>query len=71
MRALSPYVDFGGSPAVASGGVAPGTPGDASKPATLRKGLWLEDVEALLGPLHDSVAVIGVGVRPYRSFEWV
>ena len=60
MRALAQYVDFGaaGSGVVASGG-APSTPGNAyapgaggSRPAptTLRKGLWLEDVETLLGP---------------------
>ena len=41
MRALAQYVDFGGSGGVvASGGGA----------ASLKKGLWLEDVEALLGP---------------------
>jgi len=58
MRALALYVDFGGSGAIASGSAAPGTPAQAFAPATdarpapksLRKGLWLEDVEALLGP---------------------
>jgi len=60
-RALAQYVDFGdGSTTVASGGSsgssgAPGqafAPGGNSRPAptSLRKGLWLEDVEALLGP---------------------
>jgi hypothetical protein len=64
MRALAQYVDFGAvanGASVASGGAAAtGTPGNAlvpgsgsgsrPAPATLRKGLWLEDVEALLGP---------------------
>ena len=58
MRALSQYVDFGSAGAVASGGPPAATPGNAytpaggsrPAPATLRKGLWLEDVEALLGP---------------------
>lgn len=59
-RALAQYVDFGdASTTVASGGSgSPGAPGQAfaaggnSRPAptSLRKGLWLEDVEALLGP---------------------
>ena len=63
MRALAQYVDFGAAAngaSVASGGLAAGTlgtalvPGSGSgsrpAPATLRKGLWLEDIEALLGP---------------------
>jgi hypothetical protein len=57
MRALAQYVDFGVAGGVASGNGA-GTPGQAFAPAggsrpaptSLRKGLWLEDVEALLGP---------------------
>jgi hypothetical protein len=59
MRALAQYVDFGSGTAVASGGT-PGSVGNALTPAagggsrpaptTLKKGLWLEDVEALLGP---------------------
>ena len=59
MRALAQYVDFGGTGGVASGGgvatAAPGqapAPGGTSRPApaSLKKGLWLEDVEELLGP---------------------
>ena len=59
MRALAQYVDFGAAGDVASaGGAATTTPGQTfgpdggtrPKPATLKKGLWLEDVEALLGP---------------------
>jgi len=58
MRALAQYVDFGGGGAVASGGASSGTPGQAltsgggsrSSPASIRKGLLLEDVEAMFGP---------------------
>jgi hypothetical protein len=62
MRALAQYVDFGGAGSIASsGGAAATTPAQAlapagaaaaarPAPATLKKGLWLEDVEALLGP---------------------
>jgi len=71
MRALAPYVDFGGPPTAASGGAAPGTPSDASKPATLRKGLWLEDVEALLGPAvtasETKEGTLTVLKRTYRK----
>lgn len=60
-RALAPYVDFGpGAGSVASGaGSASGTAGQAfalssggTRPtmASLRKGLSIEDVEAILGP---------------------
>ena len=62
MRALAQYVDFGPSSGdIASGGapagvpeqaLAPGATSGASRPtvASLRKGLLLEDVEAILGP---------------------
>lgn len=59
MRALAQYVDFGGGGgAVASGGASSGTPGQAltsgggsrSSPTSIRKGLLLEEVEAMLGP---------------------
>lgn len=60
-RALAQYVDFGdASTSVASGSStgSSGAPGQAfasggnarPAPTSLRKGLWLEDVEALLGP---------------------
>ena len=57
MRALAQYVDFGGG-TVASGAASSGTPGQAltsgggsrSSPASIRKGLLLEEVEAMLGP---------------------
>jgi hypothetical protein len=54
MRALAQYVDFGTStPTSGIAASGAGQPlGGASRPAvtTLRKGLWLEDVESLLGP---------------------
>jgi hypothetical protein len=59
MRALAQYVDFGAAGgAVASGGASSGTPGQAltsgsgsrSSPTSIRKGLLLEEVEAILGP---------------------
>jgi hypothetical protein len=60
MRALAQYVDFG-SGAVASGSATPGAPVQTLAPSagtaaprpgvtSLRKGLLLEDVEAILGP---------------------
>jgi len=54
-RALAPYVDFGpGAGSVASGANpasgAPGSGGARPTLASLRKGLSLEDVEAILGP---------------------
>ena len=63
MRALSPYVEFG---AVASGG--------GSRPATttgIRKGLLLEEVEALLGPAatadEKKEGTLTVLKRTYRK----
>ena len=60
MRALAQYVDFGaaGDNVASGGGAATTTPGQAfgtgggsrPKPASLKKGLLVEDVEALLGP---------------------
>jgi hypothetical protein len=59
MRALAQYVDFGavaengasgGGPATTTGQASGPDGGSRPKPASLRKGLWLEDVEALLGP---------------------
>lgn len=59
MRALAQYVDFGSAPgSSASGSSVSNTPGQAftsaggSRPAptSIRKGLLLEDVEAILGP---------------------
>jgi hypothetical protein len=55
-QVLAQYVDFGG--AVSSGGASSGTPGQAftsgggsrSSPTSIRKGLLLEEVEAILGP---------------------
>ena len=65
MRALAQYVDFGSaSVAATGGGASAGTPGNAyapagggsrPAPATLKKGLWLEDVETLLGPAATAV----------------
>ena len=61
MRALAQYVDFGTLSGVAAGGgaspgtgqaLAPAGPDGGTRPkaASLRKGLLLEDVEAILGP---------------------
>jgi hypothetical protein len=60
MRALAQYVDFGttGGVVASGGGAATATPGQAPAPggtsrpapASLKKGLWLEEVEELLGP---------------------
>ena len=80
-RALAQYVDFGSaSSGVASGGAEaspiPGqalAPGAGSRPApsTLRKGLWLEDVEALLGPAATAAetkeGTLTVLKRTYRK----
>jgi hypothetical protein len=65
MRALAPYVDFGSASVAATGGGASAvTPGNAYGPAgggsrpapmTLKKGLWLEDVETLLGPAATAM----------------
>ena len=78
MRALAPYVDFGaGAPtsggAVASGGGSQLAPSGGSRaPATtLKKGLWLEDVEALLGPAATAAetkeGTLTVLKRTYRK----
>ena len=57
MRALAQYVDFGGGtvasnsgPSGVSGNAYAPAGGASSTPTTLRKGLWVEDVEKLLGP---------------------
>jgi len=57
MRALAQYVDFGVSGGVASSGGGGGqglgfaaSGGSRAAPTSLKKGLWLEDVESLLGP---------------------
>ena len=64
MRALAQYVDFGSASVAATGGASAGTPGNAYAPAgggsrpaptTLKKGLWLEDVETLLGPAATAM----------------
>ena len=81
MRALSPYVDFGAAGgSLASGGTTSGTAtqaytsGGASRPATsnsLRKGLLLEDVEAILGPAATAAetkeGTLTVLKRTYRK----
>jgi hypothetical protein len=81
MRALAQYVDFGGSPnALASGSDgAPSGPGQSfapaggsrSAPMSLRKGLLLEDVEALLGPAATAAetkeGTLTVLKRTYRK----
>ena len=76
MRALAQYVDFGAN-ASASGGVvasggsqlAPG--GSRPQTTTLKKGLWLEDVEALLGPAATAAetkeGTLTVLKRTYRK----
>lgn len=77
MRALAAYVDFGVG-ASASGGAVAGSgasqfaPGSSRAPATtLRKGLWLEDVEALLGPAATAAetkeGTLTVLKRTYRK----
>jgi hypothetical protein len=64
MRALAPYVDFGSASVAATGGGSGTTVGNAYTPAgggsrpapmTLKKGLWLEDVETLLGPAATAM----------------
>ena len=81
MRALSPYVDFGAAGgSLASGGAVSGTAthaytsGGTSRPATpnsLRKGLLLEDVEAILGPAATAAetkeGTLTVVKRTYRK----
>ena len=77
MRALAAYVDFG-TGAVASGGAVSGggaqfgPSGGSRVPATtLKKGLWLEDVEALLGPAATATetkeGTLTVLKRTYRK----
>ena len=77
MRALAPYVDFGPS-AAASGGVVSGggaqlapSSGSRAPATTLKKGLWLEDVEALLGPAATAAetkeGTLTVLKRTYRK----
>ena len=60
MRALAPYMEFTGA-AVAPGPI----------PTTLRKGLWLEDVESLLGPAvtasETKEGTLTVLKRAYRK----
>jgi hypothetical protein len=76
MRALSQYVDFGAAGSLASGGVSSGgaSSGGVSRPPTpnsLRKGLLLEDVEALLGPAATAAetkeGTLTVLKRTYRK----
>ena len=81
MRALSPYIDFGSTSAVAPGSAplssgGPGQsfgPGGASHPAptSIRKGLLLEEVEALLGPAttasETKEGTLTVLKRAYRK----
>jgi hypothetical protein len=64
MRALGQYVDFGSASVAATGGGSASAPGNAYAPAgggsrpaltTLKKGLWLEDVETLLGPAATAM----------------
>ena len=80
MRTLAQYVDFGAAGgSVASGGASSGVPGQpytsggASRPApnSIRKGLLLEDLEALLGPAATASEVkegtLTVLKRAYRK----
>ena len=81
MRALAQYVDFGtaGANVASAPGAAPATPGQAlapsggarPAPASLKKGLWLEDVEALLGPAatasETKEGTLTVLKRQYRK----
>jgi hypothetical protein len=80
MRALAQYVDFGSAgAAAASGGASSGTPGqpltsaNSSRPmpTSLRKGLMLEDVEAILGPAatagETKEGTLTVLKRTYRK----
>jgi len=80
MRALAQYVDFGGAAGASSGSSGssnvPGqafAPAGGSRPAptSLRKGLWLEDVEALLGPAatasETKEGTLTVLKRTYRK----
>jgi hypothetical protein len=77
MRALAPYVDFGpAGGAVSSGSSAAGpgqafAPGGGSRPASIRKGLLLEDVEAILGPAATATetkeGTLTVLKRTYRK----
>ena len=82
MRALSQYVDFGPGAGVASsgsgsGGAAPGqafaSPSGGSRPSptSIRKGLLLEDVEAILGPAATAAetkeGTLTVLKRTYRK----
>lgn len=77
MRALAQYVDFGPNAPTSAGAAATGggsqyAPG-GSRPqtTTLRKGLWLEDVEALLGPAATAAetkeGTLTVLKRTYRK----
>jgi hypothetical protein len=78
MRALAQYVDFGAA-APASGGSAASSGGSQFAPSggsrpqtnTLKKGLWLEDVEALLGPAATAAetkeGTLTVLKRTYRK----
>jgi hypothetical protein len=79
MRALAQYVDFGSAGAAAASGASSGTPGqpltsgNSSRPtpASLRKGLLLEDVEAILGPAATAAetkeGTLTVLKRTYRK----
>ena len=83
MRALAAYVDFGPNAPVAnaasSGGTLAGsggaqlapTGGSRAQMTTLKKGLWLEDVEALLGPAATAAeskeGTLTVLKRTYRK----
>lgn len=85
MRALAPYIDFGSSAVAAgpgSGGnpasgvpggqaFAPGSGGAPRGAAAIRKGLLLEDVEAILGPAATAAekkeGTLTVLERTYRK----
>ena len=78
MRALAQYVDFGcaGANVASAAGGAPGqalapSGGARPAPASLKKGLWLEDVEALLGPAatasETKEGTLTVLKRQYRK----
>ena len=67
MRALAQYVDFG----TASGVASSGSDGSAKAHASLRKGLLLDEVEALLGPAamatETKEGTLTVLKRTYRK----
>jgi hypothetical protein len=79
MRALAQYVDFGAAGEVASSGGSSGTAGNAYSsgggsrpaPASIRKGLLLEDLEAILGPAATATetkeGTLTVLKRSYRK----